>query len=526
MALAISDTRTIFTTNDTVGGWDEATTSVYTDPAEDGIKEGAGFVAYDVDIETLYNFEVSITIPTDMTGYHYGGWLRVTNPSGLDTKALGGMQLALRDGSGNESYWYVGGGDTYFGGWVYFVCDFTKTPDANSGTPAVLTNALDLGVGFKCLTKTLNDNCQMDLMHYGTNTQGLIITGSQDTGTYGTDKAWNEAYDINDTANSGIIAKQAGSYVLKGKIQLGDAAGTLTTLFEDKDTILFFADLPVDTTFYEVIVKGNGTGTTDVRLGVKVGTGDTAVGSNGNIIKSANTTIPWKLDLSDSNITTAKIYGTTFANMIAGSTVANTNVEMISTTLDQSGQISIGVADIFNSTISNSADTNGAILVPSADAHVLRKSSFNNNSRAIEIDTYYAAGYTFNNLIFSGNTFDVNNSSGSTQDVNKANGSNPSTYTGTLVNFLATFTLTLTNLIGGSIMSVTIVNSSTRTELKYELLTGTSTTYSHAGGEVVDILLNALDYDPNLSDIYDLTLDNADQSIKFQVVDDLNYENL
>lgn len=88
-----------------------------------------------------------------------------------------------------------------------------------------------------------------------------------------------------------------------------------------------------------------------------------------------------------------------------------------------------------------------------------------------------------------------------------------------------TYALNLTDLIGGSVMSVTIVNSSTRAELKYELLAGTTTSYAHLGGETVDILLNSLNYDPNLSDIYNLTLDSADQTIKFSILDDLNYEN-
>lgn len=88
---------------------------------------------------------------------------------------------------------------------------------------------------------------------------------------------------------------------------------------------------------------------------------------------------------------------------------------------------------------------------------------------------------------------------------------------------IADYTLSLTDLEAG--VNVTIVNSSTRAELKNELMTGSSTTYVHNGGETVDILLNGLTIDPNSSDIYDLTLPSVDSTIQFQLTDDPNYNN-
>jgi len=81
----------------------------------------------------------------------------------------------------------------------------------------------------------------------------------------------------------------------------------------------------------------------------------------------------------------------------------------------------------------------------------------------------------------------------------------------------------LTNLPNPT--NVTIVNSTTRAELQHQTVTIGSTTYTHSGGETVDILFNTLAYDPNLSDIYDLTLPSANSSIKVQFVDDVNYVN-
>ena len=142
MAFTVTDPRTTFTANDSVGGWDEGTTTYYVG-ADEGGREGTGFVGFDLDIETLHNFEVAITIPTDVTNQHLGSWIRVTNAGDLDTKANGGIRLCLRDSSGNESYFYVGGSDTYAGGWVYFIADMSGTPDANNGTNAVITSALE-----------------------------------------------------------------------------------------------------------------------------------------------------------------------------------------------------------------------------------------------------------------------------------------------------------------------------------------------------------------------------------------------
>lgn len=243
MAYSIIDGRSLFSENDSVGGWDEATTSYY-DGIEFGGRSGTGFVGFDIDIETLHAFEVDIVIPTDVTGIHLGAWLRITNSGALDTKANGGIRLALRDGAGNESYFFVGGIDTYGGGWYYFVADMSATPDANNGANAVITDAVDFGVGGKFLAKSGDDNFQMDLMHYGTD--GLTVTGTPDTGTYGTGKSIEEIYDLVNIGNYGGISKQVKSYVAKLPITLD------TTLFDDENSTIFYENFPVSDTFYKL----------------------------------------------------------------------------------------------------------------------------------------------------------------------------------------------------------------------------------------------------------------------------------
>jgi len=150
---------------------------------------------------------------------------------------------------------------------------------------------------------------------------------------------------------------------------------------------------------------------------------------------------------------------------------------------------------------------------------------------AIQIDTtgtYTWTGNTDSGTYGATGTTDavIYNNSGGLVTINVSSGDTPTYRNGTSATtvVVVSFTLTLTDIPTG--VTITIVNSSTRTELQYTADSGAAdVTYSHQGGETVDILLNSIAYDPNLSDIYSLTLDNGDQSIKFQMLDDLNYDN-
>lgn len=120
---------------------------------------------------------------------------------------------------------------------------------------------------------------------------------------------------------------------------------------------------------------------------------------------------------------------------------------------------------------------------------------------------------------------DVYNNSGGAITINVSGGDSPSVRNaaGSTTTVVSTVTLTVTDVPTG--VNMTIVNSTTRTELQHTTSTGADITYSHAGGETVDILFMSNDYDPNSGDIYDLTLPTANSSIKANIADDLNYEN-
>jgi len=352
MALTVANGMTVYATQDgNAADWDEGTTSDYTE----GQREGTGYVGYDVDIETLYNFNTVAAPPADMTGYHIGVWLRISNAGDVDTKANGGIQIAIRDiTNGYESYFYVGGSDTYSGGWAYFVVDVGRTPDANNGTNADITDVDDLGVGFKMLTKTLDDNCHIDLMHYGTS--GLVVTGTPDTGTYGTDNATQELYDLVDAANHGLLDKQAGVFVGKGPIQFNDDA-TAACTFNDAGSTFVWADLPVSSSWYKFSL-GSSSGITALRLGTVVGSGDDRQGVNGGSILTAGQA--WNIDFATNlggNASNAiKLYGLTITDAQEElSFDDNGKTSIVSASFVTSGEIDLGTtnggAELLNSSI-------------------------------------------------------------------------------------------------------------------------------------------------------------------------------
>ena len=119
--------------------------------------------------------------------------------------------------------------------------------------------------------------------------------------------------------------------------------------------------------------------------------------------------------------------------------------------------------------------------------------------------------------------------------ITKATGSDPSsenntgTIPGTIILY-ASFTYTVYGLELNT--EVTIVLTGTTNvvhhtenatvsdgEGKYKI------TYSHSGGQAVDVLIHHASYEPDVSNIYDITLPSADSSSKVKMFTDLNYVN-
>ena len=203
--------------------------------------EGTYCIGGDVDIETglyLYDYYTANgNTAINMTGNHFWLWAQGITASFLDIQANGGIQLVMEDNAGNQGYWYVGGSDTYVGGWRRFIIDGNSNPTANNGTNPTLTNIYKLGVAFKGVAKSkLPENCLFDLVQYGASTSAAItITG----GTVGTPLTWEDVYtgDAGLAKPAGLIRKDGGVYFIQGPMLFGDT-GTGDTYFKDTNKIV------------------------------------------------------------------------------------------------------------------------------------------------------------------------------------------------------------------------------------------------------------------------------------------------
>ena len=538
MTVLVTDTRTSPDGADSTTGWTGSATPVLftTDPNPVELTGSIG-MAVSTSTDNLY-FTIAAADLTDTLVYV---WVLANGT--MDTLVNGGIALQLYDGTDGIGYHLAGSDVAAFRhadgpvGWQCLLLDTSVLPanaTAYSGVVAnlTLTAVTGIGSGFKTLSKALGgaSNCFTDILRYGND--GLIIT----TGTVGLPGTFDEiAIDDRSDTNGkayGIMRELgAGLYGLQGPLTFGDNVGVVATYFADTNATLAFEDRSIGLLKYYINIVGNATGSTTFKLGTKTGT---TGGSNGCTL-SCPAGVGATFDATDIDLQFCLIYGSTlsgFENGITFSINATNapNHEIFATTFAGNGQVEPGLTIFKNNIIATSTDATGSLLLPSSTTNMADLSFISDGTgHAILITT--AGTYTFTNYTYSGfgatTTTDavVYNNSGGAVTINVVGGDVPTYLNGVAATttVVASFDLTLTNIPTG--VKVTIVNSSTRAELQHTVSTGVDIIYTHGGGEIVDILLNSLLYDPNLSDIYAITLDTADQSIKFQLLNDLNYDN-
>lgn len=402
-----------------------------------------------------------------------------------------GLQLEAVHGGGT-AIWNIDPNNEYKGGWLNIVIYGGSTPDSGVAIGGNLVTSLT--VVQNTSSKPRNTiNSWIDYVRYG---DGFIATG----GTSG-DEITLSGIATQDALNGyGIVENINSVKFIYGSVQIGN--GATTTWFNDSGDIAVYADANVSTSLYKFLYSGTGC-TVNIAGGVysAAGTQNFNMDATGTGILSFN--------MSGKQLVRAN--NSTF---LSGQDISN-NV------FDKCGQIVPSASIFTKNTISNSVHPTGALLFP--DAGNTTDCTFINNDNAIEVPQ--STDQTFNALIFDdvAGKYDVYVSGGSAINIAKVGGSNPNSYNplGSVPTFTASFVLTLTNIPTG--INVTLVNSSTRVELQHTVTSGANVTFSHSGGETIDILLMGEGIDPNLSDIYDLTLDNASQSIKFQTLTDINY---
>lgn len=335
------------------------------------------------------------------THQHFLVWVNVANAAGLDTKVLGGIGIYLEDSGGNYVYFYVGGKDNYSGGWRCFIVHSGETPDSSSGT-MTWSQIRYVGIRIKMLAKTTANaaNVWIDIGRYGN--YGLTVTG----GGLGTEGDWSEVLSGDESSAYGIIRSEGGVYFLQGPVIFGDASGTGNVYFEDASQIVIFEDTPVSSTFYDISVVGNGTGTTNFVMGTASGTS----GIQGCILKSSGS-VKCTITAIDTDIDLLGFYGCVFIDMGQISLpVYSTTRKMLSCSFDQCGMVVASTCTITNCLFTSSDDVG---LQIASTSHNATECSFINCINAVKI-TVAGTTYSFSGMNFSGGDgstyYDIENS--------------------------------------------------------------------------------------------------------------------
>lgn len=462
-------------------------------------------------------------------GVHIFTWGFCATPGITDSLFNRGAYIIIGTSTTNFMQFHVEGNDTYGAagrvGKCYAV-DYVTTASAGSrtvnGTPGATPTYF--GYGLKTTATAKGSNMGCDAIRYGT---GAYITAGDIT-TPATFLGFQTQSDA--IANRwGILTDVGGSYELQGRFVVGqDNTKTPTAAYFDDSsgiTILIVDTPHAATDFTQIIVDH----------------ASTTFNLTGATIK----------DLGDNNLTelifnndstTATLDGNVFDGMWHHTLRAG--VTAIGNTWKGCGYIRLNGATITGGVIRDGDHTAALFVDTASEMAAVTGVSFidnlNGGTAGHSIELTSTGVHTFTDLTFSGGggtpgsnlvassgsaSADVYNNSGGAITINVAGGDLPSVRNaaGSTTTVVATVTLTITDVPSG--VQCTIVNSSTRAELQNSTSTGADITYSHEGGETVDILFMANDYDPNAGDVYDLTLPTANSSIKANIPDDINYEN-
>lgn len=240
----------------------------------------------------------------------------------LDTLANGGLRARFCGATVTDFFEVnIGGSDSWpssvSGGWTMFVVDIEKAKtasDATGGT-APATTAIRYA-GISTITPTMPrmvDNTWFDACwRLPSATPGILVEG-QNTGAV--DWTWADIVAASDTGSWGTAKLVAGgATAINTPIRFG-ANDAVTHGFSDTSKTILWEDWDVDDTvgspFYSLEVIG-GTGVQSFEMGIKTGTGDDAVGSQGCTIQAAGTGARWNFICDDANIDACNLYGCTF----------------------------------------------------------------------------------------------------------------------------------------------------------------------------------------------------------------------
>ena len=337
-------TPTLTTTNfsriddcDATTGWSNISGGPGVTTSPDILIQGLASIARRIDNSVKgYGYDMGTTTPLEFNppllsgdganqGEHIFFWINVLQPDLINSAVLRLASTSVTSApttADNSIDYEIFPANAYAGGWYRGIVDPSIDETAQNSSPnkqLIIGDTRWLAFEFDMgnVSGTIA-NCLVDAIDLG---RGLIVTGGSTT-----DKiTWADiaAVATSNTNAYGLIDERSGVFFLLGEWQFGAATGDC--YFEDTDQIIVWENTVSDNgeTTNNIISSVSpdlnaltvveGTGTTDFINGVKVGTGNDAIGSNGIIYKTApaidGNRVNLRLDFSDADITNIELYG-------------------------------------------------------------------------------------------------------------------------------------------------------------------------------------------------------------------------
>lgn len=291
-----------------------------TSPAQDTdvYIEGAASIAEQMTNSVRYvMWNAGTTL--DLSNTHVYIWVNCGVVGLLTSKATGGFRIRFAGPTATDFFEvYVGGNDSWpnavAGGWVQFCVDVVAaqaSPSNTGGTPPAITAIQH--IGYAAITSAMTkvaDNTWVDaIWTLADGTPGIIVEG-RSGGT--TPWTFSDIFTQLGQAAGCFRPGPSGTWVINTPLQIG-INDTTTHQFSDTNAIVLWDNQEFAASdLYSFSALGNSGGTTNVTLGVKTGSGDTATGAQGVIIAAGATGVRWAMDFDDPNLDSVGFYGCSF----------------------------------------------------------------------------------------------------------------------------------------------------------------------------------------------------------------------
>jgi len=225
-------------------------------------------------------------------------------------------------------------------------------------------------------------------------------------------------FATDDTAYGFFIRDANGQIETTGKHIFGDFSGANKCILRDQNEIAVWADNPVSTDYYEMIIHED-TGTTEVVFGTEVGTGNNSKGVSGGVMKKNEEVFTFDFGIKATDASPIfRWFGGIIDGASSGVLLQQTDVKFVSCLITRSAQITLeSGAEMREGFITNSTEPSGvgAIkLIANPTDPEFRDMQLLNNIHAMENEVNGPLTWDLRNIQFAGNTADIrfNHSSG------------------------------------------------------------------------------------------------------------------